>query len=67
MANSSVMMSPASADVAEDAVQEAFAVVPRKWPGDGLPPNPGDWITTTARNCAIDRLRRKSRDGNRLT
>jgi len=44
-------------DVAEDAVQEAFAIALRKWPGDGLPPNPGGWITTTARNRAIDRLR----------
>jgi RNA polymerase sigma-70 factor (ECF subfamily) len=48
-------------DVAEDAVQEAFAVALRKWPGEGLPPNPGAWITTTARNRAIDRLRRESR------
>jgi RNA polymerase sigma-70 factor (ECF subfamily) len=48
-------------DVAEDAVQEAFALALRKWPGDGLPPNPGGWITTTARNRAIDRLRRESR------
>jgi RNA polymerase sigma-70 factor (ECF subfamily) len=48
-------------DVAEDAVQDAFAVALRKWPGDGLPPNPGGWITTTARNRAIDRLRRESR------
>ena len=48
-------------DVAEDAVQEAFAVALRKWPTDGLPPNPGGWITTTARNRAIDRLRRESR------
>ncbi len=48
-------------DVAEDAVQEAFALALRKWPGDGLPPNPGGWITTTSRNCAIDRLRRESR------
>ena len=48
-------------DVAEDAVQEAFAVALRKWPGQGLPPNPGGWITTTARNGAIDRLRRESR------
>ncbi|MPZ63086.1 MAG: sigma-70 family RNA polymerase sigma factor [Propionibacteriales bacterium] len=49
-------------DVAEDAVQEAFAVALRKWPADGLPPNPGGWITTTARNRAIDRLRRASRE-----
>ena len=48
-------------DVAEDAVQDAFAVALRKWPVDGLPPNPGGWITTTARRCAIDRLRRESR------
>jgi RNA polymerase sigma-70 factor, ECF subfamily len=48
-------------DIAEDAVQEAFAVALSKWPGDGLPPNPGGWITTTARNRAIDRLRRESR------
>jgi RNA polymerase sigma-70 factor (ECF subfamily) len=48
-------------DVAEDAVQEAFAVALRRWPADGLPPNPGGWITTTARNRAVDRLRRESR------
>ena len=48
-------------DVAEDAVQEAFAFALRRWPADGLPPNPGGWITTTARNRAIDRLRRESR------
>jgi RNA polymerase sigma-70 factor, ECF subfamily len=48
-------------DLAEDAVQEAFAVALRRWPADGLPPNPGGWITTTARNHAIDRLRRESR------
>ena len=48
-------------DLAEDAVQEAFAVALRRWPADGLPPNPGGWITTTARNRAIDRLRRESR------
>jgi RNA polymerase sigma-70 factor (ECF subfamily) len=48
-------------DVAEDAVQEAFTVALRKWPRDGLPPNAGGWITTTARNRAIDRLRRESR------
>jgi RNA polymerase sigma-70 factor (ECF subfamily) len=48
-------------DLAEDAVQEAFAVALRKWPGGGLPPNPGGWIATTARNRALDRLRRESR------
>jgi RNA polymerase sigma-70 factor (ECF subfamily) len=48
-------------DLAEDAVQEAFAVALGRWPRDGVPPNPGGWITTTARNHAIDRLRRESR------
>jgi RNA polymerase sigma-70 factor (ECF subfamily) len=48
-------------DLAEDAVQEAFAVALRKWPAEGLPPNPGGWITTTARNRALDRLRREAR------
>ena len=48
-------------DVAEDAVQEAFAIALRKWSDDGLPPNPGGWITTTARKRAIDRLRREAR------
>jgi len=48
-------------DLAEDAVQEAFSLALRKWPRDGLPPNPGGWITTTARNRAIDRLRRDAR------
>jgi RNA polymerase sigma-70 factor, ECF subfamily len=48
-------------DLAEDAVQEAFAVALRKWPADGLPPNPGGWIPATARNRALDRLRRESR------
>ena len=48
-------------DLAEDAVQEAFVVALRKWPGDGLPPNPGGWIMTTARNHAVDRLRREAR------
>ncbi len=48
-------------DLAEDAVQEAFAVALLAWARDGLPPNPGGWITTTARNRAIDRLRREAR------
>ena len=48
-------------DVAEDAVQDAFGIALQMWPIDGLPPNPGGWITTTARRCAIDRLRRESR------
>jgi RNA polymerase sigma-70 factor, ECF subfamily len=48
-------------DLAEDAVQEAFALALRKWPVEGLPPNPGGWITTTARHRAIDHLRREAR------
>ena len=48
-------------DLAEDSVQEAFALALRKWPAHGLPPNPGGWITTTARNRAIDHLRREAR------
>jgi RNA polymerase sigma-70 factor (ECF subfamily) len=48
-------------DLAEDAVQEAFAVALRRWASDGLPPNPRGWITTTARNRAIDHLRRDAR------
>jgi RNA polymerase sigma-70 factor (ECF subfamily) len=47
-------------DLAEEAVQDAFMVATEKWPESGLPPNPGGWIVTTARNRAIDRLRRES-------
>jgi len=52
-------------DLAEEAVQEAFAVAAEKWPVAGTPPNPGGWITTTARNRAIDRLRRESSRADR--
>lgn len=52
-------------DLAEEAVQEAFAVAAEKWPINGLPPNPGGWITTTARNRAIDRLRREATRSDR--
>jgi len=48
-------------DIAEDAVQDAFLTAVERWPRDGLPDNPGAWITTTARNRAIDRLRRHQR------
>ena len=51
-------------DIAEDAVQDAFAEAARRWPSAGLPPSPAGWIITTARNRAIDRLRREAaRDG----
>ncbi|NUP29781.1 MAG: sigma-70 family RNA polymerase sigma factor [Nocardia sp.] len=47
-------------ELAEDAVQEAFATALRTWPRDGVPARPGAWITTTARNRALDRLRREA-------
>src|SRR5690349_21112953 len=47
-------------DTAEDAVQDAFAEAARRWPAVGLPPSPAGWIITTARNRAIDRLRREA-------
>src|SRR5262245_62167622 len=47
-------------DVAEDSVAEAFAIAAEQWPSRGVPTNPGAWITTTAHNCATDRLRRES-------
>ena len=45
-------------DLAEEAVQDAFISALETWPERGIPANPGAWITTTARNRAIDRLRR---------
>ena len=47
-------------DTAEEAVQDAFTAAVERWPSTGLPPNPGGWIITTARNRAIDRFRRDS-------
>jgi RNA polymerase sigma-70 factor (ECF subfamily) len=47
-------------DIAEDAVQEAFAAAVERWPADGMPPSPSGWIITTARRRAIDRLRREA-------
>ncbi|ADB50888.1 RNA polymerase sigma factor [Conexibacter woesei] len=52
-------------DVAEEAVQDAFAEAVRRWPRSGLPPSPAGWIVTTARNRAIDRLRREARRADR--
>jgi RNA polymerase sigma-70 factor, ECF subfamily len=46
-------------DLAEDAVADAFVVALERWPREGVPDNPGAWITTTARNRAIDRIRRR--------
>src|SRR5690606_8787888 len=48
-------------DLAEDAAAEAFAVAVDRWPREGVPPNPGGWLTTTATRRAIDHLRRESR------
>lgn len=47
-------------DLAEDAVQDAFVAAVRRWPTEGLPPSPAGWIITTARNRAVDRLRREA-------
>ena len=47
-------------DLAEEAVQEAFVIALRRWPETGVPPSPAGWIITTARNRAIDRIRRES-------
>jgi len=49
-----------SIDTAEEAVQDAFATAVQRWPADGVPPSPAGWIITTARNRAIDRIRRES-------
>ncbi len=48
-------------DIAEEAAAEAFATAVERWPGDGVPPNPGAWLTTTASRKAIDRIRREGR------
>ena len=53
-------------DAAEEAVQDAFTVAAARWPQEGQPPNPGAWIVTTARNRAVDRLRRRSVEAVKL-
>jgi RNA polymerase sigma-70 factor (ECF subfamily) len=52
-------------DAAEDAAQDAFTLAVGRWPSTGLPPSPAGWIITTARNRAIDRMRRESGRGDR--
>jgi RNA polymerase sigma-70 factor, ECF subfamily len=48
-------------DIAEEAAAEAFAIAVERWPSDGIPPNPGGWLTTTANRKAIDRIRRENK------
>jgi RNA polymerase sigma-70 factor (ECF subfamily) len=48
-------------DIAEEAAAEAFAAAVERWPADGVPPNPGGWLTTAANHKAIDRIRRESK------
>jgi len=52
-------------DAAEEAVQDAFLIAVQRWPVDGVPPSPAGWIITTARNRAIDRLRREGSRADR--
>ena len=52
-------------DVAEEAVQDAFVEALRRWPDSGIPPSPAGWIITTARNRAVDRLRREASRADR--
>ncbi|WP_409491531.1 RNA polymerase sigma factor [Amycolatopsis sp. cmx-11-12] len=53
-------------DLAEECVQEAFALALRTWPRDGVPAKPGAWLTTTARNRATDRIRREAVGAEKL-
>jgi RNA polymerase sigma-70 factor, ECF subfamily len=48
-------------DIAEEAAAEAFVTAVQRWPADGVPPNPGAWLTTTANRKAIDRIRRENK------
>jgi RNA polymerase sigma-70 factor (ECF subfamily) len=52
-------------DIAEEAAAEAFATAVERWPADGVPPNPGGWLTTTATRKAIDRIRRENKRDDR--
>ncbi|MFG2039663.1 RNA polymerase sigma factor [Dactylosporangium sp. NPDC048998] len=53
-------------DLAEECAQDAFAQALSRWPGDGVPRRPGAWLTTTARNRALDRLRRRAVEADKL-
>jgi RNA polymerase sigma-70 factor (ECF subfamily) len=48
-------------DIAEESASEAFATALERWPRDGVPPNPGAWLITTATRKAIDRVRRENK------
>jgi RNA polymerase sigma-70 factor, ECF subfamily len=52
-------------DIAEEAAAEAFATAVERWPADGVPPNPGAWLTVTANRKAIDRIRRENKRGDK--
>jgi RNA polymerase sigma-70 factor, ECF subfamily len=52
-------------DIAEEAAAEAFATAVERWPADGVPPNPGAWLTTTANHKAVDRIRREDKRGDK--
>lgn len=53
-------------DLAEECAQDAFAKALERWPRDGVPASPGAWLTRTGRNRAIDKLRRKAKEANKL-
>lgn len=61
-----VARSTGDLDLAEDCTQEAFAVALRTWQRDGVPARPGAWLTTTARNRAVDRLRRRAVEAQKV-
>jgi RNA polymerase sigma-70 factor, ECF subfamily len=53
-------------DLAEECAQDAFATALERWPRDGVPERPGAWLTTTARNRALDRIRRSATEASKL-
>ena len=53
-------------DLSEECAQDAFAAALERWPRDGVPRRPGAWLTTTARNRALDRLRRRATEAAKL-
>ena len=63
---SSVIRLTGDWDLAEECAQDAFAKALERWPTEGIPPRPGGWLHTTARNRAIDRLRRAQNEKTKL-